>query len=64
MTISVGDRLPETTFYVMGPEGPQPKTTADVFSGRKVALFAVPGAYTPTCHQQHMPGCLQRLDGI
>ncbi|KUO57511.1 MAG: alkyl hydroperoxide reductase [Alphaproteobacteria bacterium BRH_c36] len=64
MTISVGDRLPEATFFVMGPEGPQAKTTAEVFSGRKIALFAVPGAYTPTCHQKHMPGFLQRLDEI
>lgn len=64
MTISVGDRLPETKFFVMGPEGPQPKTTSEVFSGRKVALFAVPGAFTPTCHQKHMPGFLERLDEI
>lgn len=64
MTISVGDRLPEAKFFVMGADGPEPKTTADVFAGRKVALFAVPGAYTPTCHQQHMPGFLQRLDEI
>ncbi|MBU1210268.1 MAG: peroxiredoxin [Alphaproteobacteria bacterium] len=64
MTISVGDRLPEAKFFVMGPEGPQAKTTAEIFSGRKVALFAVPGAYTPTCHQKHMPGFLQRLDEI
>ncbi len=64
MTISVGDRLPEAKFFTMGPEGPQPKTTSEVFSGRKIALFAVPGAYTPTCHQKHMPGFLQRLDEI
>lgn len=56
MTIKVGDRLPETTFTVMGPEGPKKVTTAEVFAGKKVALFAVPGAYTPTCHRQHMPG--------
>lgn len=56
MPIKVGDRLPETTFMTMGPDGPQPKSTSDVFKGRKVALFAVPGAYTPTCHKQHMPG--------
>ncbi len=56
MTINVGDRLPEATFTVMGPEGPKQVTTDDVFGGKKVALFAVPGAYTPTCHKQHMPG--------
>ncbi len=55
MTIKVGDKLPETTFTVMGPEGPKPATTAEVFGGKKVALFAVPGAYTGTCHKMHMP---------
>lgn len=64
MTISVGDRLPEAKFTVMGPEGPKPISTAEVFGGKRVALFAVPGAYTPTCHQQHMPGFLTRLDDI
>ncbi|MGQ0672183.1 MAG: peroxiredoxin [Hyphomicrobium sp.] len=61
MTIKVGDSLPEATFTVMGPEGPRPTTTADVFKGRKIALFAVPGAYTPTCHKQHMPGFVERV---
>ncbi len=56
MTIKVGDQLPETTFTVMGPEGPKQMSTSEVFGGKKVALFAVPGAYTPTCHKQHMPG--------
>ncbi len=64
MAISVGDRLPEAKFFVMGADGPEPKTTSEVFGGRKVALFAVPGAYTPTCHQKHMPGFLERLDEI
>lgn len=56
MTIKVGDKLPEATFTVMGAEGPKPVTTAEFFGGKKVALFAVPGAYTPTCSKQHMPG--------
>lgn len=56
MTIKVGERLPEATFTIMGPEGPKQVTTSEVFGGKKVALFAVPGAYTPTCHKQHMPG--------
>ncbi len=64
MTIKVGDKLPDTTFTVMGPEGPKPVTTADVFAGKKVALFAVPGAYTPTCHQKHLPGFLQHMDEL
>ena len=60
MAIQVGDSLPEATFTVMGPEGPKPMTTAEVFGGKKVALFAVPGAYTPTCHKTHMPGFVDR----
>ena len=51
MTIKVGDRLPDTTFMTMSAEGPKPAKTAEVFAGKKVALFAVPGAYTPTCHK-------------
>jgi glutaredoxin/glutathione-dependent peroxiredoxin len=59
MTIKVGDRLPDTTFMTMTAEGPKPMKTNDVFSGKKVALFAVPGAYTGVCHKQHMPGYVQ-----
>ena len=55
MTIQVGDKLPEAKFRVMTAEGPQVKTTDDIFKGRKVALFAVPGAYTGTCHKMHLP---------
>ena len=55
-------RLPEHTFTAMGADGPQPITTADIFAGKKVALFAVPGAYAPTCHRRkHMPGFVARL---
>ena len=61
MTIKVGDHLPEATFMVMSAEGPKPTTTADFFKGKKVALFAVPGAYTPTCDKQHMPGFVERV---
>jgi peroxiredoxin len=56
MSISVGDKLPEATFTTMTAEGPTQMTTADVFSGRKVVVFAVPGAFTPTCHMKHLPG--------
>jgi peroxiredoxin len=59
MTIKVGDKLPEATFTTPSPEGPKPVTTADVFGGKKVALFAVPGAFTPTCSAKHMPGFVQ-----
>ncbi len=55
MTIQVGDRLPEAQFRVMTSDGLQVQSTADVFKGKKVALFAVPGAYTGTCHKMHMP---------
>src|SRR5262245_35520785 len=64
MTIKVGDRLPDATFMTMSAEGPKPMKTGEVFGGRKVALFAVPGAYTPTCHGQHMPGFVQRYDEL
>ena len=60
MTIKVGDRLPDTTFMTMGADGaPKPAKTAEIFGGKKVALFAVPGAFTPTCHKQHMAGFVQ-----
>jgi peroxiredoxin len=55
MTIKIGDRLPEAKFRVMTGEGPQVKSTNDIFKGKKVALFAVPGAFTNTCHKMHMP---------
>lgn len=60
MTISVGDKLPEATFMTMGADGPQPVTTTDVFGGKRVALFAVPGAFTPTCSAKHLPGFKER----
>ena len=59
MTIKVGDKLPDATFNTMSPDGPKPMTTADVFGGKKVVLFAVPGAFTPTCHNTHLPGFIQ-----
>ena len=64
MAISVGDRLPDATFAVMGGEGPDQKTTADIFGGKKVVLFAVPGAFTPTCSKQHLPGFVANADKI
>jgi glutaredoxin/glutathione-dependent peroxiredoxin len=65
MTIKVGDSLPDSTFMTMGPDGaPKPTKTAEVFGGKRVALFAVPGAYTPTCHKQHMPGFVQNYEQL
>jgi peroxiredoxin len=60
MTIKVGDTLPDVTFTVRGSDGPEPRTTADIFKGRRVVLFGVPGAFTPTCHRNHLPGFLAR----
>src|SRR6476619_7962047 len=65
MTIKVGDKLPDSTFMTMGPDGaPKPMKTPEVFAGKKVALFAVPGAYTPTCHKQHMAGFVANYDEL
>ncbi len=62
MTIAKGERLPEATFRIMGPEGIKTLTTKDVFGGKKVVLFAVPGAFTPTCHLKHLPGFIENAD--
>jgi len=64
MAIKVGDRLPNATFTVMAAEGPKPKTTDEIFSGKKVVLFAVPGAFTPTCHKNHLPGFVKNAGAI
>jgi peroxiredoxin len=56
MTIKAGDKLPDATFMTPSPEGPKPVTTDDIFKGKTVALFAVPGAFTPTCSAKHLPG--------
>ena len=64
MTIKVGDRLPSATFMTMTADGPKPQSTDDVFKGKKVVLFAVPGAFTPTCHKNHLPGFLNNADKI
>jgi glutaredoxin/glutathione-dependent peroxiredoxin len=64
MSIKVGDSLPDTGFTVMTADGPEKKPTSEIFAGKKVALFAVPGAFTPTCGQQHMPGFVSRVDEL
>jgi glutaredoxin/glutathione-dependent peroxiredoxin len=65
MPIKVGDRLPpDIKFRVMGAEGPAVKTTEDIFKGKKVVLFAVPGAFTPTCNNNHLPGFLKNVDAF
>lgn len=64
MTISVGDKLPEASFKVLTADGAKTLTTSEVFSGKKVVLFAVPGAFTPTCSNNHLPGYLENHDAI
>jgi peroxiredoxin len=64
MAISVGDRIPAAKFRVMTPDGAVEKTDADVFAGKKVVLFAVPGAFTPTCHKNHLPGYVEQASTI
>lgn len=64
MSISVGDKLPEATFMEMTANGPEPRSTADVFAGKTIALFAVPGAYTPTCSAKHLPGFVERQSDL
>jgi glutaredoxin/glutathione-dependent peroxiredoxin len=64
MTIKVGDHVPSSTFTVMGDGGPKPMTSDELFKGKKVVLFAVPGAFTPTCHKNHLPGFVKNLSAI
>ncbi|MGD2128726.1 MAG: peroxiredoxin [Lysobacterales bacterium] len=64
MTIRTGDRIPDATLTIMGEKGPQPLTAAEVFSGKKVVLFSVPGAFTPTCSARHLPGFVERAEEI
>ena len=64
MDIKVGDRVPNGTFTVMTAEGPKPKTTDELFKGKKVVLFAVPGAFTPTCSVKHMPSFVENADAL
>jgi len=64
MAIKVGDRVPSGSFMVMTADGPKPKTTDELFKGKKVVLFAVPGAFTPTCHKNHLPGFVKNAAAI
>jgi peroxiredoxin len=64
MTINVGDKLPSVTLRQVTPEGPKEITTDEFFRGKKVALFAVPGAFTPACSQRHLPGFVDKATDI
>ena len=62
MTIGVGDKIPAATLYQMTGEGPAAISTDDIFNGKKVAIFGVPGAFTPTCSAKHLPGFIAKAD--
>lgn len=64
MTIAQGDSLPDATFRAVGPDGIEAKSTKDVFADKKVVLFAVPGAFTPTCHLKHLPGFIENAEAF
>ncbi len=64
MTIQVGDRLPDVPLAIAGADGPQPTTSGEYFRGKRVALFAVPGAYTPTCSARHLPSYVDKTQEL
>lgn len=64
MAIQVGDKIPAATFKVMGAEGPKDMTSDEIFAGKKVVFFAVPGAFTPGCSMTHLPGFVVNADAI
>ena len=64
MTLSVGDRVPEAILFVPSDSGPQQMSTAEMFSGKKIVLVGMPGAFTPTCHRSHLPGFVENRDAI
>ncbi len=64
MPIASGDRLPDVTFRTMTDTGPKPVTTSEIFAGKTMVLFGVPGAFTPTCHKTHLPGFLREAEAF
>jgi peroxiredoxin len=64
MPIAAGDRLPDVTFRILSETGPKPLTTAEIFAGKSMVLFGVPGAFTPTCHKTHLPGFLKEAEAF
>jgi len=64
MTIKVGDKAPDGVFKVMKADGPGAFSAKELFSGKKVVLFSVPGAFTPTCSKQHLPGYIDKADDL
>jgi peroxiredoxin len=64
MTVRQGDRLPDAMFMIMEDTGPEVRSTSDIFDDRNVALFGLPGAYTPICHREHLPGIVALHDAL
>ena len=64
MAVAVGDKLPEATFTVMTADGPKPLSSSEMTAGKKVVLFALPGAFTPTCSAKHLPGYIAQFDAF
>jgi peroxiredoxin len=64
MTIEVGDRIPDVPLAIATPDGPQPTTSGEFFRGKRVALFAVPGAFTPTCSARHLPSYVDKAQEL
>lgn len=64
MSVKVGDQIPDVTLKVLGDKGPTDLTTKELFGGKKVVMFAVPGAFTPTCSEAHLPGFIVNADKI
>ncbi len=64
MTIKAGDKIPSVTLMKMGPDGPKPVNSDDLFAGKTVAFFGVPGAFTPTCSAKHLPGFVENADAL
>ena len=64
MAIQAGDRIPAASLMVMGPEGPSKLSTDELFAGKRVAVFGLPGAYTPVCSAQHLPGYVAKAEAL
>ncbi|MCU0756307.1 MAG: peroxiredoxin [Xanthomonadales bacterium] len=64
MSIAIGDRIPDVSLSTVADGAPKPISSAEIFSGKRVVLFAVPGAFTPTCSARHLPGYVEQLDAL
>jgi peroxiredoxin len=62
--LAVGDRIPDASLFVLGESGPEKKAIGDIFADRKIVVVGMPGAFTPTCHRNHLPGFIENRDAI